>query len=491
MAWTRKNYDKFKMPEIVAPARDNTPTMEMPVVAPPEIPARLIEKLSQTLAPPVPEPVNAGTGRVMPVIEPPVPDAQAVLAPQSLPQITPPAQTNPIVVAPAPPIIEAAPRPQSAVLGDRIAAVNDKDYSIQKDEFGNITHRGKDRDKKWSTMDKIGSAIIGWAQGGIPGAISAATDRNFMEKMGDDRQRSRIMPQIEQARKQEEFQTNQAYKDAQVKNFERDDARSAEQFGIREQNRFLLETKRFENRMKVLDKQREADGGKWDKHVDEEGKVWKRFKNDPDKPLEPVVNPNTGEQEIDPSNLFYETVSPITGQRVRVKGSQLFSGEATIAAGDANRQVSADKTNAGALADYDKQKSALDAAMAEANSRIKQTDIQINGIDAQIQQLNAQKSAATDEAAIKALDGQIKTLEGQKMGLNTALSSARADYDGAKAKYDGLKTPQSISAPQVGKALSGKRVSLSSARALAKSKGKNLSDDELRRQIESQGGVAY
>lgn len=68
----------------------------------------------------------------------------------------------------------------------RINYIENKDYSIIKDpETGKVIHRGKDRDKKWSLGEKIGAALLGAFNG--TGAVPAAMDRNYFEKLQDRR----------------------------------------------------------------------------------------------------------------------------------------------------------------------------------------------------------------------------------------------------------------------------------------------------------------
>lgn len=131
--------------------------------------------------------------------------------------------TTDAIEPPSPFLPQAQPAQRlSQQLGDEQNAILSKDYSkarpAQYDEQGNLVSpakaRGKDRDKKWSFMDKVGSALLGFAQGGIPGAIQAGTDRNFMEKQGDARQLSKLLPQIEAARGQEK--ADQAYTGAEI-----------------------------------------------------------------------------------------------------------------------------------------------------------------------------------------------------------------------------------------------------------------------------------
>jgi hypothetical protein len=96
----------------------------------------------------------------------------------------------------------------------RIDSIINKDYSIEKDDQGNVIHRGKDRDKEWSIKDKIGSFFMGMFDG--TGAIPAATDRNYMEKREDRMELGRLVPQAKQQQDAEDFQRDQQYKQTQI-----------------------------------------------------------------------------------------------------------------------------------------------------------------------------------------------------------------------------------------------------------------------------------
>jgi hypothetical protein len=82
------------------------------------------------------------------------------------------------------------------------------------DEIIGKDYRGKDRDKKWSIGDKILSGLSGMFNG--DGLIPAATDRNYMEKQADKREMSRLVPQVQQQRQAEGFETDQKYKQTQI-----------------------------------------------------------------------------------------------------------------------------------------------------------------------------------------------------------------------------------------------------------------------------------
>lgn len=117
-----------------------------------------------------------------------------------------------------------ANRSMSQRIADKIAEINNKDYSKPvRDNQGNlIKPAGKDRKKKWSTLEKIGSALAGFAQGGIPGAIMGATDRNYFKKMQDALKKAELLPQFEQAAQMEQFQSQQESQAAQRENIKAD-----------------------------------------------------------------------------------------------------------------------------------------------------------------------------------------------------------------------------------------------------------------------------
>ena len=104
-----------------------------------------------------------------------------------------------------------------------IDAIQTKDYSIKKDPDGNVIHRGKDRDAKWSIKDKIGSTLLGILKGAaggplgmLAGGIQAGTDRNYLEKQEDAQQLQQLYPRLKQQREAEDFERDQKYKQSQI-----------------------------------------------------------------------------------------------------------------------------------------------------------------------------------------------------------------------------------------------------------------------------------
>ena len=118
-------------------------------------------------------------------------------------------QASGVPFAPVPP--QRTPVQDTQAEIDRIQT---KDYSIQKDERGNVIHRGKDRDKKWSLGDKILSALTGMFNG--DGLIPAATDRNYMERQQDKQELGYLRPRLAQQQQAEDFGRDQEYKQAQL-----------------------------------------------------------------------------------------------------------------------------------------------------------------------------------------------------------------------------------------------------------------------------------
>lgn len=81
-------------------------------------------------------------------------------------------------------------------------------------------------------------------------------------------------------------------------------------------------------------------------YIDENGRVWKQFLNDPSRPMEPLENPITHEQEFVPGEEGVQWTDPNTKQTYTIKAKQGVMPSATIATGNANRQTTANKDNA-------------------------------------------------------------------------------------------------------------------------------------------------
>jgi hypothetical protein len=90
---------------------------------------------------------------------------------------------------------------------------------------------GKGRNQKWSTFEKIASALAGWAQHGLAGGVAAATDRNYFNKIGDANKAQRLLPVIEQRQKEATLTRQNRMTDAQIRNLDADNVYQNERLG--------------------------------------------------------------------------------------------------------------------------------------------------------------------------------------------------------------------------------------------------------------------
>ena len=113
------------------------------------------------------------------------------------------------------------PAPVSPIQ-QRVNEIESKDYGRYVDpQTGQVTV-GKDRDKKWSTKDKIGSTLLGilsGAAGGpigmLAGGLNAGMDRNYLEKRQDRKDLQDLVPKLKYQQDQEKYQQEQKQRDLQ------------------------------------------------------------------------------------------------------------------------------------------------------------------------------------------------------------------------------------------------------------------------------------
>lgn len=184
------------------------------------------------------------------------------------------------------------------------------------------------------TASMLGRAIGGAATGGVMGA----TMDNVDEKMRDQFKLAQLVPQYKDAMGMQKAQQESQYNQARIIN---ELAKPTD----RDLDRLQKEknTQAVTNRLKMnVDFRR----GIAKPYIDENGKLWKQFLNDPSRPMEPVENPITHEQEFVPGEQGIMWPDPNTGQMMSIKAKQSVMPSATIAAGNANRVTAADKDNA-------------------------------------------------------------------------------------------------------------------------------------------------
>ncbi len=168
---------------------------------------------------------------------PQIPDLNAGATPmpdEPLPVIPPPPPMNlpPVTPGAAAPVTVQPAAPALPEIGSPEAAYNEL---TAPDRYGK---EGKGRNKKWSTLEKIGSALAGWATGGLAGGVMAATDRNFFNKIHDQNQINRLLPAIESRNKQrtltrqdQQLERQNRLTEAQIRNLDTDNKYQVDRLG--------------------------------------------------------------------------------------------------------------------------------------------------------------------------------------------------------------------------------------------------------------------
>lgn len=417
----------------------------------------LLKKTQQAQQQPVvpaisPTPTFAGQGPALPAIAPPteIPPPVEVDGTGSMPVIEP---TRERVVAQPPPITPGPAQPALPVIAPgremerELADLDAKDYSIKKDEAGNITHRGKDRDKKWSIWDKIGSALVGWAQGGLAGGIKAGTDRNYFEKMGDSFQRDRLLPKIAAQQQIEGNQVNTENKRL---------APIIERQKIERQAQNDL--MRYTTQITLAEAKARQEGNKWVPFTDPgTGIVMKQYRNRADGETEPLLD-SQGNKIKDPSKQLYDWVDPTSGQTVKITGAQLAGAGAQIATGNATRTQQAATTNANNSIEVAKennrritqwQKNNLDTAMdavRQAGTAMANAG-EVQGFATEMQSVNEQIAQSIDPTETVKLQSKYGELEGK---FKAALGKTEAGLTVSQALQGSMMPkPDIMTAPSV------------------------------------------
>lgn len=316
-----------------------------------------------------------------------------------------------------------------------------------------VTAPGKDRDKKWSLGEKVLGALVGWARGGIAGGIQGATDRNFMEKLGDENELARVLPRIA------------AEQQIEQKHAQSEATRARPEMVRAELRRKIsADKRRFDNQTAALEAKGKAEADKWKPYVDEQGRRWKQFLNDPSREMEPIIDPTTREQDVDPMQKMYEWTDPTSGQTVPLKGNQLATVGATIASGNAQREQAATTTNASNALSVAKEnannhltyqsqlstllKEAIGADAAVANDGTTTgLRAQFESTQQELNSLSQQRPDDTDEKAVKAWTDRVNKLSDDLRDLGGKLFAEVGKTEAGRTKAAELKAAMSKLSP--------------------------------------------
>jgi len=383
-----------------------------------------------------------------PTVEQPV---QPVAPTVAVPVITPQDEPKPVQTPVAVPQISALQRLQNEQ--NELAS---KDYSkpIYAKDGTLIKPAGKDRDSKWSTVEKVLSFIEGWATGGLAQGIKNSTNRNFNEQKNDLNRMQAIAPLIQQAQQAEKFNTGLKQEQVQTDLYNTQIA-DIKRRPERDKNAVIakveLEILKSQNRKKEREASEEFKRGEYEEVADESGKVWKVFKKDPNRQREPVINPETKQQEVDPSKIFYEYFDPVTQQTVRGSGNTIISNSGTILSGDANRKQQVNIKNVDNRMEVDRENVknhlAWQSNVSSVLSTLLANDANLTALGGNVSGLRASMDAQMTEAKglleqmakynldpQTATDDEIKKANAEKQKLQTRYNELADDFNKSNVK---------------------------------------------------------
>lgn len=292
--------------------------------------------------------------------------------------------------------------------------------------------------------DEFFARLAGAGGSGVGGAINDKWDEEDQRLRKLDEQKRRL-GELQAGQKN---QQDTLFRNKQMENLERDDQRAVEQFAVREQNKVLMEQRRFDNRIKQMNRQAEIDGNKWKTDIDEQGRVWKLFADGRREPMPDPDDPS--KQDISPEHRLYETYSPLTGTMIQVKGGQLLTSETQLRAS----QVSAENRTADNEYQDGVRAAELRGKIAGATARIAEIDRQLatlTNVDpqeetqeefARKEKLTAERRAAAAEKA--QYEGTLKNLP-KRQAVQGPKTTTKAMVE-AYAKKKGISYEQAAAA---------------------------------------------
>lgn len=339
-------------------------------------------------------------------------------------------------------------------------------------------------------------SIGGAAVGGVSGAVLPINERRIRlydinKKQGE----------IEQMRKEEDRELEQQAKRIQLK-----------AITDKPQNDRAAAQRDFQYKLALEEQKRQAEGGKYDIETDGQGRKFRVYKNDPSKALEPILDPQTGEQLTDPSKAYYDIYSPSAGANVKASGNTIVAGDATLANANANREqqtrqynasqeFEAQKTNVANAIKYNEAVAAqMDAIQKQGGQNIANLG-EVQGLNAQIQTLNEQLQQIaqnpefeTDENLRKQYNSILTKFGEAQAKFQSALGKTSAGVEvlnGLKAR--GLDKPQTVRAVKIQAVQSQPNRGRYSGMNFVldnnlRSRFKGRSDAQIREIIQGQGG---
>lgn len=293
-------------------------------------------------------------------------------------------------------------------------------------------------------QQKLQAAMGGMIAGGLEGGFNPKVDEQ--RRRAADINQSRV--RIGEYRKEIDFENDQ-----EKVRVATDLARQKPEIE-REKLRQKVKADREKFQQRQKERQEDADfkKGVWKLETDGEGKVWRIYPNDPSGRREKVINPETGLQDIDPEEIMYDTISPETRTPVRIKGRDLYSGESTIAAGNASRSVQVQTTNTNNLKQWEQTVAENKTKRGSLLAKAKAAEIEMQQLETTNQNLIRERNGLntlTQKERIQQLNNQIAQneerfakLKGEKGGYETEANSIVDPAKPAEVSVDPVSVGQ-------------------------------------------------
>lgn len=278
---------------------------------------------------------------------------------------------------------------------------------------------------------------------GIGGGLRGLFTKNEDEKRQQQQDLNKNDSEYKNARQIRDDEVGEDYKKAQAANVLDKPVLEREKLeaGIKKDNA------RAQARTDAINQQADIRSGEAKIFVDSSGKQWKQYlKADSTgkiREMEPIINPQTQEQEYAPGEQMVDWRDPQTGNTIQVKAKQVLMPGATLATGNANREQQATVTNATKQLEVEKE------------------NVQ-NQLTYQAQVNNVLSTLATNDASLSALGGNVTGLRSQ---MDAKLGEARTLLDSINSEFN--IDPENATDDQIKRANAGKKAAQSRYNSLA------------------------
>jgi hypothetical protein len=251
--------------------------------------------------------------------------------------------------------------------GETVRGLKDQDGRMQSGLKAVVDRLSKPvATPDWASF---GGYLAGGATAGVAGAVVPEWNEHADRNREIQRLENENARMITEARAVSQMQTQEVNR--------QEIGRRPEKEAAANKAKVDAATTAFNRRIEYLQKQQDFASGKAQLWTDpEDGKIYRWFPNDPSKAREPVMDPTTGEQDVDPRYKWYDVTSPVSGTRMRLQGKDLFAGESQVEAS----QVSAENKTNEAEYRWKQDDAELEGKIAAARTRISKAQKRLDEI---------------------------------------------------------------------------------------------------------------